>query len=393
VDTPETDDEPSREAAPPPPGAPSLELVPVARPPLTLEILPEPEDEAEPEAAAALEGEPEPEPALEEAPTKPSFWVRITPWVSWFSLAGGIVGAVWMDRRESQAPWIAAGTAGSWVGLVVASLLHRKRADAQPRQTGAFKRALRFTTFATNQSLVQLSLFFCAPFYVQAFVWTPLEVLFGALFVLAVVASLWDPLCLYVLLHPALGPLLLAFSSFVAWNAVLPMLGVPHRIGVWAAAGAVSLAIPLVQVVRGGTRRELLWSLGVAALLPLVLAIGGVRALPPAPLNLVQAAIGTRVAERTLVDPTTRFKRSPGSLICFTAIQAPTGLKEKLAHVWRRDGEITQRIPLDVRGGRKAGFRTWSRLPLGKGARGTFRCDVVTTLGQTLGGAEATIGE
>jgi hypothetical protein len=348
-------------------------------------------------ARPALEVLPEPEEVAPEEPAKEesrwaALYARVAPFIPWFSLVGGIVGAVWMDRRESQAPLIAAGSAASWVGLVIGSLLHRKY-HHQARETGAFKKALRFTTLATNQSLVQLSLFFCAPFYVAAFVWTPLEVVFAVLFVLAVVASLWDPLTEYALLHPAWGPLLLAFSSFVAWNAVLPMLGVPHRIGVWAAAGAVSLAIPLVQVLRGVSRRDLAYALGVAVLLPLVLWLGGVRALPPAPLRVVQAAIGTHVENRQLKDPKPSFKRSPGALVCFTAIQAPMGLKDQLTHVWRHDGEITQTIPLTVKGGRKLGFRTWSRLPISMRAEGKYRCDVVTTLGQTLGGASVTIGE
>jgi hypothetical protein len=261
------------------------------------------------------------------------------------------------------------------------------------RETGAFTRALRFTSFAANQSLVQLSLFFCAPFYAAAFVLTPLEAVFAFLFALAVVSSLWDPLCLYVLLHRAFGPLLLAFSSFVAWNAVLPMLGVPHRIGVWAAAGAVSFAVPLVQLLRGVSRRDFLWALGVAVLLPLVLWLGGVRALPPAPLRVVQAAIGTTVQDRMLADPTKSFRTSPGALVCFTAIKAPTGLTDQLTHVWRHDGELTQTIALSVKGGRKLGFRTWSRLPVPSRAHGKYRCEVMTTLGQTLGFAEATIGE
>jgi hypothetical protein len=162
---------------------------------------------------------------------------------------------------------------------------------------------------------------------------------------------------------------------------------------VWAAAGAVSLAIPLVQVLRGVSRRDLGYALGISVLLPLVLWLGGVRALPPAPLRVVQAAIGTRVENRELKDPAPRLKRSPGGLVCFTAIQAPMGLKEQLTHVWRHDGEITQRIPLNVKGGRKRGFRTWSRLPISMRAEGKFRCDVVTSLGQTLGGASMTIGE
>jgi hypothetical protein len=330
------------------------------------------------------------EDALRGAPLK-TLWTRVSPFLPWISLALSVSGAVLMDRRESRAGIVAAASAGSWIVLVLVTLAHRpKSADAE--RTGALKKAFRYTIVAANQSLVHVSLFFCAPFYAQAFVFTPLELVFAGLFAVALGVSLWDPLCERVLRHPALGPLLLAFASFCAWNAVLPMLGFSHRVAVWMAAGAVSFALILVHVLGRSDRKHLLGALYVAVGLPLVLYFGGVRALPPAPLHLVEAAIGTRVVNRELVDPTKRFARSPGELVCFTAIRAPHGLNDQLVHEWRHAGKLTHRVAIDVRGGRRAGFRTWSRLPVGPRSSGEYRCDVLTTLGQTLGSVRVVIG-
>lgn len=334
---------------------------------------------------------PEPTPAVPWISTLIQRVQKLEHLLPWFSLATGVVGAVWMDRSESSGALMASvGSAASWLVLVVLSLSFRPRAAGGADSTGALHKLVRFSSTTASQSLVQLALFFSGPFYIEAFVWTPLEALFGALFIVTCVVSLWDPLCNRVLLHPLLGPLLLAFSSFVAWNVTLPMLGVPQRTSVWLAAGAVAVAIPLVNVAYGQKRR--LGSLAAGLSIPALLALGGVRALPPAPLGVVSAGIGTRIVERELVDPQQRLASAPAMLVCWTAIRAPHGLADKLVHVWRHDGAIAAEIALDVRGGRRAGFRTWSRLPLPRGARGTYRCDVLTALGQTVGGAKIEIG-
>jgi hypothetical protein len=326
------------------------------------------------------------------APEPKGRWQKLAPLLPWMSLAISISSGVLMNRSEARAGLIAGASAASWLVLVLVLLVHRPTPESAA-ESGRFQRALRFTTAAANQSLVQLSLLFCAPFYAQAFVLTPLELLFAVLFVLAMLISLWDPLCARVLRSHAFGPLLIAFASFVVWNAVLPMLGIPHRISVWLACGVVALALPLVHVLHGSLRTQLFTTLGVSLLFPLLLFVGGIRALPPAPLRVMQAAIGTQVVERALVDASTRFAHPPAQLICFTAIRAPAGLADDLVHVWQHAGEITQRIPLTVHGGRRAGFRTWSRIPLTARSRGTYRCDVLTSLGQLLGSAQATVGE
>src|SRR4051794_8422105 len=142
-----------------------------------------------------------------------------------------------MNRDESQGGLIALASAASWLVLLGLSLVVRPRVDSAP---GVLHKLLRFTTTAASQSLVQLSLFFSGPFYLDALVWSPAQSCFALVFVVACAVSLWDPLCTRVLHHPLLGPLLVAFSSFVAWNAALPMLAMPQRKAVMVAALAVA---------------------------------------------------------------------------------------------------------------------------------------------------------
>ena len=74
-------------------------------------------------------------------------------------------------------------------------------------------------------------------------------------------------------------------------------------------------------------------------------------------------------------------------LVAYTAIYAPAGLLQPVEHVWRRNGEIINRVPLSpVQGGRREGFRTFSRKtgfpsdPVGR-----WTVDVMTGHGQLIG--------
>lgn len=304
--------------------------------------------------------------------------VRLIPWAS---LIASVVGAVIMDRSERRGALVAGAIGAAWVAFAVVSLAHRK-GDAAA--TGAMRKALRFASTAANQSLLQMSLFFSAPFYAAAAAYTVPQILFFVVLGVACLATLWDPLFEWVLLHPFAGALLMAFASFIGWNAALPMLGMPHRDAVWLAAAAVALALPAVRYAQGSRGRAWLASLAAGALFPVLLLAGGLVAVPAAPLRVVQAAIGTQVEDRELIDPQRVFHGAPEQLLCWTAIHAPAGLAEKLTHVWSKDGEVLSRIELTLRGGRSQGFRTWSRLRLHPGSHGRIRCEVVTDLGQTL---------
>jgi len=308
----------------------------------------------------------------------------------WLSLAVSIVGVVMMDHSESRGGMIAIAAAVSWVAFLIVALVHRPTPDDAMPPTRV-RRAVRFVSTFANQSLIHYSLLFSAPFYLEACAFTPLQCVFAAIFLVAVVVASWDPWCARVLLNPLLGSLLLAFASFVGWNVALPMLGVPHRVSIWASAGIVGLGIPIVNVASGVTGARRAWSLVTGLGLPLLLAVGGVQALPPAPLRVVSAKIGTGVAGREPVGVREHFATSPKHLLCWTAIRAPRGLKDGLLHVWSRDGSTLRAVPVEVRGGRRAGFRTWSRQFVGT-EPGRYRCDVITTLGQSLGGTGVTIG-
>jgi hypothetical protein len=297
-----------------------------------------------------------------------------------------------MDRGQEQGSWIVGSAALGFVALVALGFAYRPpNPELSPRRA-QLHALTRFAVFSGSQSLVQTCLFFSGPFYLEACAFTPAQCLFATAFVAASIVASWDPWCERALLHPLLGPLLSAFSSFVAWNAALPMLGMPHRRAIWLAAGLVSVLVPSVYLAQRQRHPRLMQTLLAGSVVPLFLAAFGVRALPAAPLKLVAGGLGTGIEERSLVGAARHFETPPPKLWCYSAIFAPRGLHDDLIHVWSHDGEPLSRIELGVRGGRKQGFRTWSYQPLPRAARGRYRCEVLTQFGQMLGVNEATVG-
>jgi Protein of unknown function (DUF2914) len=301
----------------------------------------------------------------------------------WGSLALSAWGALGMDRGEGEGAWVVGLSALSFVALSALALVNHAPANA-PRPHGRLAALLRFGALSGSQSLIQRSLLFSLPFYVQAAAFTAPQLLFLALFAVATAVSLWDPWSERLLLHPVGGAAQLAFASFVAWNAALPMLGVPHRLAIWGAAAAVALGVPLVLLLRHRQHPERLRIAAAGVLVPGLLALFGVQLLPAAPFKVVEMGIGTAVVERALVGASAQLPSDTRALYCLSAVFEPRGLHDALVHAWFHDGAELGRTELAVRGGRKRGFRTWSRRDLPAHAAGHYRCEVRTALGQTL---------
>lgn len=164
-----------------------------------------------------------------------------------------------------------------------------------------------------------------------------------------------------------------ALTLFYLLNMALPTVATASLDMAWWGAAAASAALFLAAGFRQFARP---WALRAAALAGIVLlAVLWRPWFPPVPMWLADAQWETDAAGAP-----------PGPLTLHTGIVAPQGLREHLEHVWRHDGRITDRVPLEIAGGRREGFRTRSRKrnwPAGAG--GTWRVDVRTTSGRLLG--------
>jgi len=314
---------------------------------------------------------------------------RVLPWCS---LAIGVASAFLMDRGPGRAALIAGAAIGCWVTLIVVLWIRRKK----ERHATLLWRSVHFTTLMLTQSAVQLSFFFALPFYWKAWGGTVEQAVFIGVLTAAAAASLWDPLTEWLFGHPAWAPILPGLATFSALNAVLPGLGLSNSASLWSAALGTAVALPLLAWLRphdAPSRRRIVIATAAAAfVLPIGLLLGGARIIPAAPLALVDAEIGTHQRGRWVADPIDHLDRKPSVLMCATAIRAPLGVKERLFHVWRQDGEVRDRIELEFAGGREQGYRTWSRKHnFGADPRGTWSCAVETGLGQLLGEREIVI--
>lgn len=297
---------------------------------------------------------------------------------------------------------MAAGTVLAWLSLVALHAL--QRFELKTAQVGRLPRLLlwaaRFSGMTLTQGMLQLGLFFCAPFYFHAAIVGVAQVdpwhtaFLAGLFAISAL-SLWDPLTEWLLSQPLLAPLLPAVTSFAALNCVLPGLGLSTQRSLWIAATAAALtpALMLAALAPAGQRWRLAaLALGSGLTLMAALWLGAARLIPAAPLRLVRAELGSQLEGKWVSDPAERFASAPPRLICATAIASPVGLKDRLFHVWRKDGRELWRIELEFTGGRTEGYRTRSTLRhFPAPARGRYECSVVTAAGQLLGARSARI--
>ena len=307
----------------------------------------------------------------------------------WFSLSVGVLSALIMERGTKAGGRIAAAAIAVWLLL----LLQRWLAGIpQPQRPWLVRltHAARRSSLMLTQSLLQMKLFFALPFFVQAAdITEPPHAAFLLVLVAMCGASLWDPLTERWLSRRYIASLLPATASFVALCAVLPGLGLSTFASMWIAAcvgGAGAALLMIVHAPPGQRLSRVPYAVLVALALPAALALGASRFVPAAPLRLVKIEFGNQLRDHWIVQPLKRGGSAPARLFCATAIASPLGVRDRLFHVWRKDGVVRARIELEVRGGREGGYRTASRIPLGPAESGRFKCTVETAGGQLLGG-------
>ena len=203
------------------------------------------------------------------------------------------------------------------------------------------------------------------------------------------------------IVHPRrwLNQALLAFSIFAALNVALPLLGVRSILALEGAAALTAVAMAPVFRERGAlTWRQAHARSAALAVAAMVAVWFGRAAVPPAPLFVARATAARSV---TMLEPVEE-RESPipsqvvagwGGIAAYTAVYAPAGLQQRIEHVWWKDGRLLGRVPLaPVRGGRKEGFRTYSRkTDLGPPYQGRYRVDVMTASGQLIGRLRFTV--
>jgi Family of unknown function (DUF5924)/Protein of unknown function (DUF2914) len=315
--------------------------------------------------------------------------------ISIFSLALGLVVLLIFRRGLPHVGWIVGYLLLLWLLVVVISEL---RAPLTERGKDLVLTVADYTI----QTLYHNLLLFVLPAYYVAATLDSANVLFPALVAAGALVTAIDPVYRR-LVHPRpwLNHALYGFSVFAALNVALPLVGTQPILALEGSAVLAALALAPAfrrQVAFGWLRAHAL-ALAVAVL-AVILVWFGRGLVPPAPLFLARAVVARGVAELEPLEPVAgRVVAAAtvlewGELAAYTAVYAPAGVRQPIAHVWWRDRVRLARValPTPVMGGRRQGFRTFSRFTdLRPPVAGRYRVDVVTASGQLIGRLRFTV--
>jgi len=314
----------------------------------------------------------------------------LTEWgVSFASLAGGLVTIFFFRRGLPHVAYLVGYLLLLWLLFALLVAMRQPLADSG-------RRAGRFVIHAadyTIQTLYHGLLLFVLPAYYASTTLTSVNVFFFLLLVAMALLVTFDPWYRAIVQpRPWLGHAFFIVSIFAVLNVALPLVGVPPYISLVASAFAASLAV--TPVARRASGRS--WG----AALRVTVAIGAVAAalvavgrawIPPAPLFMARAAIMWDVLDLNAIEAlppviSAAEVRQRG-LVAYTAIYAPAGLRQRVSHVWRHGGRVIETVSLaPVQGGRREGYRTYSRKTSFPDApEGRWSVDVVTGSGQLIG--------
>jgi len=316
------------------------------------------------------------------------FMKRYPGLIALFGFGSGIASFIMVDRQSRPGSWIAAILLISWVWLMVENSAVRLIAKIFKREIP--QPLLRYAT----QMIHQESLFFVLPFFSITTTWNSGQLAFTGLLAIAALISIIDPLY-YKWLAPRRW-LFLALHTLTLFAALLTAMPIILHLTTaqsykLALIAAVLLSFPSLASSFPITT----WKRGLG-LVAMTLAIGGAGWLlrswvPPATLWLTEVAVSTqfdnqnRTPGESIQEVGVKQLRS-GGLYAYTSINAPRGLDERIYHVWRHNGEEVDRIALDIRGGRKEGYRAWThKQNFPPDVLGKWQVRVLTEDGQMIG--------
>jgi hypothetical protein len=311
------------------------------------------------------------------------------PWaISVGSLARGFTTPLVFRRGLPHVSWI--------VGYLLLVML-LITAVAEARVPLEARRALRLVVSAAEyllQTLCHGLLLFVLPAYYAAATLTSPNAALLVLLAAAALLTAIDP-WYNAVVHPRpwLRIALLGLAVFAGLNVCLALLGAPAIVAAIGAAGLAGLALaPALRRresaegwIAGASRAAIIAAAGMMLVWRLPILI------PPAPMFIARAGAARDVVDnepRDVIDPAIDAATVTqwGTLAAYSAIYAPAGMQQAVEHVWYRDGRPIARIQLSpILGGRRNGFRTFSRRHVREPVAGAYRVDVMTVSGQLLG--------
>lgn len=315
-------------------------------------------------------------------------WGRYKHLVAVCSFIAGAASLVLIQRQEKVAQTLVILLPLSWLVAIF---------EPQWLKLAERGRWLRHSPMLVRyllQGLHQESFFFTLPFFLATTTWASAQPVFLVALAGFALVSMIDPLYFdRVVVRRGLLWSFHAAAGFATVLAAAPMLWhLTTATSLWLAiAAACVLAVPAFASALPG-RRWLRWPGAVVASLLLATALSLLRfAIPPATLRVYNAhAVEVIDAEQRQPGPTVRSidadTLKANGLYAWTPIHAPRGLAEQVVHQWWHEGRLIDRIPIEVRGSREAGYRTWThKTSFPADPRGDWQVRVVTQSDQLIG--------
>lgn len=302
------------------------------------------------------------------------------------SFAVGWIGFFLFHRGENLARAIAVIALLGWIWLFAENLLGGWLVKLSRGRLSIA--AVRFVT----QQIQQEILFFALPFLFGATQLDAGQILFLAAAIAVSVLITIDPIYLHKIApHAGLSSVLHAYCTLIAALVVLPValhLPLDQALPMSLLITGLSLlaSLPRMLLAVEGWNRRLLGCTVLAAVLGLLWMFRSW--IPPAGLWVREARVTDRIEDLDPGSPIRRFTTEALNVqgaLAFVAVRAPTGLSQAVAFEWRQDGELIDRIPAQISGGREAGFRTYSRKEqFPADPRGDWQVNLVTPDGQLI---------
>jgi hypothetical protein len=315
-------------------------------------------------------------------------WLRwVEKWgVSVGSLVLGALTILVFRRGIEYFPWFVGYLLLFWLAGVAFAEIRQSLASRS-------RRLIAKVVDYTVQTLFHGLLLFLLPIYYASTTLTSANAWFLVVLASAALITTIDPWYRGIVLRfdwvrvPLFG-----FGLFASLNVAFPLIRVP---GAWALllSGFVSILALAPMFPRGSDTswsaalvRASLW--GVAFTLFIWVLHEGI---PPVPLHLTRATFAKAIVQLEPVLPVAALSAEElqtwGGVVAFSAVAAPAGFREPIYHLWRKDGTMVDTISLSpIRGGLRAGFRTYSRkTDFGLDPTGSWTVDVLTVTDQLLG--------
>lgn len=288
----------------------------------------------------------------------------------------GLWSAFFVVRRYEQAQRLAWLLGAMWLFLAILGLARRHWGE----RGGRWRKVVDFAVSWVGQSASQEILFFVLPFWIRSTTWNSANALFTGLLLVLAATVVVDRVYQRILSRIRWAMLHKSLVQFAALAFFIPVATGLHTLVALALAGA--LAGLVAALALGSGRWWMVFPVGPMA--GALLATAMSDWIAPVPLRVEHGVFATAVVDRVPSDTVSTCRRG-AMLWAWTPVFAPLGMNDSLVHSWHRDGRKLSEVRLEIQGGRKGGFRTWSASSKACAEPGTAELEVRTRSGQLVG--------